>query len=45
MLPVFHRDGDVIPHFWSSGLFYVLSDPGQEPRHVGIPETLWTCSI
>ncbi len=41
MLTVFHRDGDVIRHFWSSELFYVPSDPGQEPRHVGTLEPLW----
>ena len=45
MLPVFHRDGDVIRRFWSSELFCVPSDPGQEPRHVGTLETLCTCSI
>ena len=41
MLTVFHRYGDVIRHFWSSELFYVSSDPGQEPRHVGTLEPLW----
>ncbi|MGH2884288.1 MAG: DUF899 family protein [Solirubrobacteraceae bacterium] len=41
MLTVFHRDGDVIRHFWSSELFYASSDPGQEPRHVGTLEPLW----
>jgi predicted dithiol-disulfide oxidoreductase (DUF899 family) len=41
MLTVFHHDGDVIRHFWSSELFYAPSDPGQEPRHVGILEPLW----
>lgn len=41
MLTVFHRDGDVIRHFWSSELFYAPSDPGQEPRHVGTLEPLW----
>lgn len=41
MLTVFHRDGDVIRHFWSSELLYEPSDPGQDPRHVGILEPLW----
>ena len=41
MLTVFHRDGDVIHHFWSSELLYAPSDPGQEPRHVGTLEPLW----
>jgi predicted dithiol-disulfide oxidoreductase (DUF899 family) len=41
MLTVFHRDGDLIRHFWSSELLYAPSDPGQEPRHVGTLEPLW----
>jgi predicted dithiol-disulfide oxidoreductase (DUF899 family) len=41
MLTVFHRDGDVIRHFWSSELFYAPSDQGQDPRHVGTLEPLW----
>jgi predicted dithiol-disulfide oxidoreductase (DUF899 family) len=41
MLTVFHRDGDVIRHFWSSELFYAPTDPGQEPRHAGTLEPLW----
>jgi predicted dithiol-disulfide oxidoreductase (DUF899 family) len=41
MLTVFHRDGAVIRHFWSSELLYARSDPGQEPRHVGTLEPLW----
>jgi predicted dithiol-disulfide oxidoreductase (DUF899 family) len=41
MLTVFHRDGDVVRHFWSSELLYAPSDPGQEPRHVGTLEPLW----
>jgi predicted dithiol-disulfide oxidoreductase (DUF899 family) len=41
MLNVFHRDGDVIRHFWGSELFYAPTDPGQEPRHVGTLEPLW----
>jgi predicted dithiol-disulfide oxidoreductase (DUF899 family) len=41
MLTVFHRDGHVIRHFWSSELLCAPSDPGQEPRHVGTLEPLW----
>jgi predicted dithiol-disulfide oxidoreductase (DUF899 family) len=41
MLTVFHRDGDVIRHFWSSELFYAPWDPGQDPRHVGTLEPAW----
>jgi len=41
MLTVFHQDGDVIRHFWSSELLYAPPDPGQEQRHVGTLEPLW----
>jgi predicted dithiol-disulfide oxidoreductase (DUF899 family) len=41
MLNVFHRDGDVIRHFWSTELLYAPPDPGQDPRHVGTLEPLW----
>jgi predicted dithiol-disulfide oxidoreductase (DUF899 family) len=41
MLTVFHRDGDIIRHFWSSELFYAPADPGQDPRHVGTIEPLF----
>jgi predicted dithiol-disulfide oxidoreductase (DUF899 family) len=41
MLNVFHRDGDVIRHFWASELLYAPTDPGQDPRHVGTLEPLW----
>jgi predicted dithiol-disulfide oxidoreductase (DUF899 family) len=41
ILNVFHRDGDVIRHFWGSELFYAPSDPGQDPRHVGTLEPVW----
>jgi predicted dithiol-disulfide oxidoreductase (DUF899 family) len=41
MLTSFHRDGELIRHFWSSELFCAPSDPGQEPRHVGTLEPLW----
>ena len=41
MLNVFHRDGEVIRHFWGSELFYAPTDSGQDPRHVGTIEPLW----
>jgi predicted dithiol-disulfide oxidoreductase (DUF899 family) len=41
MLTVFHRDGNVIRHFWSSELFYAPWDPGQDPRHIGTLEPVW----
>jgi predicted dithiol-disulfide oxidoreductase (DUF899 family) len=41
MLTVFHREGDVIRHFWSSELFYAPRVPGQDPRHVGTLEPVW----
>lgn len=41
VLTVFHRDGEVIRHFWSSELFYEPVAPGQDPRHVGTLEPLW----
>jgi len=41
MLNVFHRDRQMIRHFWGSELFYAPEDPGQHPRHVGTLEPLW----
>jgi predicted dithiol-disulfide oxidoreductase (DUF899 family) len=41
ILNVFHRDGDVIRHFWSSELLYASPEPGQDPRHVGTLEPVW----
>jgi predicted dithiol-disulfide oxidoreductase (DUF899 family) len=41
MLNVFHRDGDVIRHFWASELFHAPAEPGQDPRHVGTLEPVW----
>jgi predicted dithiol-disulfide oxidoreductase (DUF899 family) len=41
LLNVFHRDGDVIFHFWSSELLYAPTDPGEDPRHVGTIEPLF----
>jgi predicted dithiol-disulfide oxidoreductase (DUF899 family) len=42
MLNVFHRDRNAIRHFWGSELLYAPSDPGQDPRHVGTLEPVWT---
>jgi predicted dithiol-disulfide oxidoreductase (DUF899 family) len=41
ILNAFHRDGEVIRHFWASELLYAPTDPGQDPRHVGTIEPLW----
>jgi predicted dithiol-disulfide oxidoreductase (DUF899 family) len=41
MLNVFHREGAVIRHFWGSELFYAPTEPGQDPRHVGLLEPVW----
>jgi predicted dithiol-disulfide oxidoreductase (DUF899 family) len=41
ILNVFHRDGDVIRHFWSSELMFAPTDGDQDPRHVGTLEPLW----
>jgi predicted dithiol-disulfide oxidoreductase (DUF899 family) len=41
MLNVFHREGDLIRHFWGSELLYAPTEPGQDPRHVGTIEPLW----
>jgi predicted dithiol-disulfide oxidoreductase (DUF899 family) len=41
MLNVFHRSGGTIRHFWGSELFYAPSEPGQDPRHVGMLEPNW----
>jgi len=42
MLNVFHRDGDLIRHFWGSELLYAPAEPGQDPRHLGTIEPVWT---
>jgi predicted dithiol-disulfide oxidoreductase (DUF899 family) len=41
MLNVFHRDGEVIRHFWGSELLYAPTEPGQDTRHVGTLEPSW----
>lgn len=42
MLNVFHRDRGTIRHFWGSELLYAPVDDGQDPRHVGTIEPVWT---
>jgi predicted dithiol-disulfide oxidoreductase (DUF899 family) len=41
MLNVFHRGERTISHFWGSELFYAPTEPGQDPRHVGLLEPVW----
>jgi predicted dithiol-disulfide oxidoreductase (DUF899 family) len=41
MMTVFQRRGKTIRHFWSSEMFWIKSDPGQDPRHTGTIEPLW----
>ena len=41
MVNVFHRDGDVIRHFWGSEMLYAAADAGQDPRHTGTIEPLF----
>jgi predicted dithiol-disulfide oxidoreductase (DUF899 family) len=41
MMNVFHREGDVIRHFWGSELLYAPAEPGQDPRHLGTIEPFW----
>jgi predicted dithiol-disulfide oxidoreductase (DUF899 family) len=42
MLNVFQREADAIRHFWGSELLYAPADAGQDPRHVGTLEPLWS---
>jgi predicted dithiol-disulfide oxidoreductase (DUF899 family) len=43
ILTVFKRWSDgVIRLHWASELIYAPSDPGQDPRHLGTVEPLWT---
>ena len=42
MLNVFSRTDGEIRHFWSSELLYAPADQGQDPRHLGTLEPLWT---
>src|SRR5213078_407170 len=41
MLNVFHRDGEIIRHFWGAELTFAPADPGQDHRSVGTLEPLW----
>ena len=41
MLNVFHREGEMIRHFWGAELAYAPADPGQDHRGVGTLEPLW----
>jgi predicted dithiol-disulfide oxidoreductase (DUF899 family) len=42
MCNVFQRTGDGVRHFWSAEMLYAPADPGQDPRHMGTVEPLWT---
>jgi predicted dithiol-disulfide oxidoreductase (DUF899 family) len=42
MCNVFHHTPEGIRHFWSSEMLYAPADPGQDPRHMGTVEPLWT---
>jgi len=42
MTNVFQRTPDGIRHFWSAEMLFAPPDPGQDPRHMGTVEPLWT---
>ena len=43
ILTVFHKDSDgVIRLSWASELLFLPTEPGQDPRHVGTVEPMWT---
>jgi predicted dithiol-disulfide oxidoreductase (DUF899 family) len=43
LLTVFHKGGDgVIRLSWASELLFEATEPGQDPRHVGTVEPMWT---
>ena len=42
MCNVFQKTPEGIRHFWSSEMLYAPVDPGQDPRHMGTVEPLWT---
>ncbi len=43
ILTVFHKDGDgPIRLSWASELLFEPADPGQDPRHLGTVEPMWT---
>jgi predicted dithiol-disulfide oxidoreductase (DUF899 family) len=41
ILNVFHRQGEVIRHFWGSELLFAPADGGEDTRHVGLLEPIW----
>jgi predicted dithiol-disulfide oxidoreductase (DUF899 family) len=41
ILNVFHREGEVIRHFWGSELLFAPADAGEDVRHVGTLEPIW----
>jgi predicted dithiol-disulfide oxidoreductase (DUF899 family) len=43
ILTVFHTGADgVIRLSWASELLFMPTEPGQDPRHVGTVEPMWT---
>ena len=43
ILTVFHKGPDgVIRLSWASELLFAPTEPGQDPRHVGTMEPMWT---
>ena len=43
ILTVFHKGPDgVIRLSWASELLFMPTEPGQDPRHVGTVEPMWT---
>ncbi|MFT2215324.1 DUF899 family protein [Rhizobium giardinii] len=43
VLTVFHKDADgVVRLSWASELLFLPTEPGQDPRHVGTVEPMWT---
>ncbi len=43
ILTVFHRGADGVTRLsWASELLFSPADPGQDPRHVGTVEPMWT---
>ncbi|HEY1751031.1 MAG TPA: DUF899 family protein [Caulobacteraceae bacterium] len=41
VMNVFRRGPEGVTHFWASELFFAPSEPGQDPRHLGLIEPLW----
>jgi predicted dithiol-disulfide oxidoreductase (DUF899 family) len=41
MVNVFHRDGDVVRHFWSTEMHYAKADPGQHYRNNDLIHPVW----